>query len=55
MAAVRLNDADLIGADDLTKADLTNARIEGQVQLDPACGSDAKLTAGLTLTACSTK
>jgi uncharacterized protein YjbI with pentapeptide repeats len=43
-----LTKADLSGAD-LSGADLSNARYLTQAQLDKACGTDAKLSPGLTL------
>jgi uncharacterized protein YjbI with pentapeptide repeats len=50
LTRVNLILADLGGAD-LTGANLIGARID-QKQLDEACGSDAKLPAGLTLKPC---
>jgi uncharacterized protein YjbI with pentapeptide repeats len=37
----------------LMNADLTNVNLDGQAQLDQACGTDAKLPAGMTLKPCS--
>jgi uncharacterized protein YjbI with pentapeptide repeats len=51
-----LRGADLRGADlrdaVMSRADLHDATLDGQAQLDQACGTDAKLPPGLTLKAC---
>jgi len=51
-----LSDADLSGADlsfaDLSGAYLKGAKLDGQQQLNGACGADAKLPPGLTLKPC---
>ena len=39
----------------LSGADLSGAILDGQTQLDQACGTDAKLPPGLTLKPCPAK
>jgi hypothetical protein len=46
-----LNGADLFGAN-LSRADLEGAELDGQQQLNGACGTDAKPPPGLTLKPC---
>lgn len=52
LSGAYLRDADLSGAY-LSHANLTDASLDGQKQLDEACGSDAVLPTGLTLKPCS--
>jgi Pentapeptide repeats (8 copies) len=56
LSEANLSGADLTGANlsdaDLTRANLTDAYLDGQKQLDAACGSEAILPTGLTLKPC---
>jgi uncharacterized protein YjbI with pentapeptide repeats len=56
LAGADLTGADLRGANlanaNLTNANLTRTSLDGQKQLDEACGSDAVLPTGLTLKPC---
>jgi uncharacterized protein YjbI with pentapeptide repeats len=61
LTITKLNAAELIGADlrsarliltDLTGANLSSAKLDGQKQLDEACGLGATLPTGLTLKPC---
>jgi hypothetical protein len=64
LTGANLTGADLTRADltranlsdaDLTRANLTNFNLDGQKQLDEACGSAAELPTGLTLKPCPSK
>jgi hypothetical protein len=59
LSDARLIDAILVGADlndaNLNRADLRITVLDGQEQLDKACGEDAKLPPGLTLKPCPEK
>jgi uncharacterized protein YjbI with pentapeptide repeats len=51
LSSAYLNHAKLLGAD-LSKADLREAKLDGQPQLDLACGTEPQLPPGLTLKPC---
>jgi len=54
LSGATLSDGKLDGAD-LSHTDLTHTRLDGQQQLEKACGTDAKLPLDLTLRPCPAK